>query len=160
MAGLDQIRVDNLEANDNVQQMETDVDLEEARTDSHSPTTMDSRLDGVNDLDSSSERARHSKSDENGHGLSQEHSNSEGVSDPQTNLIVNYIPLSFTEAKLHSLFAEIGAIESCRLITEKATGKNSPLLEVSSHIWSRKKPRIWVCKVSHKRGRRCCHTHP
>jgi len=42
--------------------------------------------------------------------------------DAKTNLIVNYIPPSVSEAGLRDLFTAYGHIESCRLMIDKATG--------------------------------------
>ena len=44
--------------------------------------------------------------------------------DSKTNLIVNYLPQDMTQDEIRSLFSSIGAIESCKLIRDKRTGKN------------------------------------
>lgn len=45
-----------------------------------------------------------------------------GVDDSQRNLIVNYLPSSLTPAAFKNMFAPFGEIESCRIISDKATG--------------------------------------
>ena len=44
--------------------------------------------------------------------------------DSKTNLIVNYLPQDMTQDEIRSLFSSIGAIESCKLIRDKRTGKD------------------------------------
>lgn len=40
----------------------------------------------------------------------------------RTNLIINYLPQSFSDAEFKSLFLSIGPIKSCKIIRNKATG--------------------------------------
>lgn len=39
----------------------------------------------------------------------------------RTNLIVNYLPQTLTDAEFHSMFASIGAINSCKIVRDKAS---------------------------------------
>lgn len=41
----------------------------------------------------------------------------------RTNLIVNYLPQNMTQDEIKELFSSIGAVESCKLIKDKLTGK-------------------------------------
>ncbi len=42
----------------------------------------------------------------------------------RTNLIINYLPQTMTQDEIKDLFGSIGAIESCKLVRDKTTGKN------------------------------------
>ena len=44
--------------------------------------------------------------------------------DTKTNLIVNYLPQNMTQDEVRSLFGNIGELESCKLIRNKATGQS------------------------------------
>jgi len=46
------------------------------------------------------------------------------VSDDQCNLIINYIPMSYNEERLKTLFSAYGTIESCKLMIDKSTSKD------------------------------------
>lgn len=46
------------------------------------------------------------------------------VDDTKTNLIVNYLPQNMTQDEVRSLFGNIGELESCKLIRNKATGQS------------------------------------
>ena len=48
----------------------------------------------------------------------------EGEGEESTNLIVNYLPQTMSQEELRSLFATIGAVKSCKLIRNKATGQS------------------------------------
>lgn len=48
----------------------------------------------------------------------------------QTNLIVNYLPQTMTQEDIRLLFASVGELESCKLIRDKATGRQ-PIRVVS-----------------------------
>lgn len=50
-------------------------------------------------------------------------SSCEAVDDAKTNLIVNYLPQNMTQDEVRSLF-NIGDLESCKLIRNKATGQS------------------------------------
>jgi RNA recognition motif-containing protein len=41
----------------------------------------------------------------------------------RTNLIINYLPQTMTQDEIKDLFGSIGAIESCKLVRDKTTGK-------------------------------------
>ncbi|XP_060064572.1 ELAV-like protein 2 [Ylistrum balloti] len=43
------------------------------------------------------------------------------MSENQTNLIINYLPQTLTDAEFHSMFASIGNIKSCKIVRDKAT---------------------------------------
>jgi RNA recognition motif-containing protein len=43
----------------------------------------------------------------------------------RTNLIINYLPQTMTQDEIKDLFGSIGAIESCKLVRDKATGNSS-----------------------------------
>ena len=45
-----------------------------------------------------------------------------GESENKTNLIVNYIPQSYTDAEFKALFATIGPTKSCKICRHKSTG--------------------------------------
>ncbi|XP_050313407.1 ELAV-like protein 3 isoform X2 [Anthonomus grandis grandis] len=53
--------------------------------------------------------------------------NGGGQEESKTNLIVNYLPQTMTQEEIRSLFSSIGEVESCKLIRDKVTDKNSPL---------------------------------
>lgn len=42
----------------------------------------------------------------------------------RTNLIINYLPQTMTQDEIKDLFSSIGAIESCKLVRDKATGQS------------------------------------
>ena len=42
----------------------------------------------------------------------------------RTNLIINYLPQTMTQDEIKDLFTSIGAIESCKLVRDKATGQS------------------------------------
>ena len=42
----------------------------------------------------------------------------------RTNLIINYLPQTMTQDEIKDLFGSIGAIESCKLVRDKTTGKD------------------------------------
>lgn len=44
--------------------------------------------------------------------------------DAKTNLIVNYLPQNMTQDEVRGLFGNIGELESCKLIRNKATGQS------------------------------------
>jgi hypothetical protein len=46
-----------------------------------------------------------------------------GVDDPRTNLIVNYLPQSFSDEEFYSLFGQIGPIVNAKIARDIATGK-------------------------------------
>lgn len=53
--------------------------------------------------------------------------NSGGITsamDAKTNLIVNYLPQNMTQDEVRGLFGNIGELESCKLIRNKATGQS------------------------------------
>jgi ELAV like protein 2/3/4 len=51
-------------------------------------------------------------------------SSSSQQAEGRASLIINYLPHSVTQEELHSLFATVGEIESCKLIRDKATGQS------------------------------------
>ena len=55
----------------------------------------------------------------NGHGMTHPDC------DLKTNLIVNYLPQGTTQEDMRQLFASYGEVESCKLVRDKATGKNT-----------------------------------
>lgn len=48
----------------------------------------------------------------------------EEAGDAKTNLIVNYLPQNMTQDEVRGLFGNIGDLESCKLIRNKATGQS------------------------------------
>ncbi len=50
----------------------------------------------------------------------------------RTNLIINYLPQTMTQDEIKDLFGSIGAIESCKLVRDKTTGKNKIVLFVGN----------------------------
>lgn len=58
----------------------------------------------------------------------------------RTNLIINYLPQTMTQDEIKDLFGSIGAIESCKLVRDKTTGKihfekNVELFNVESFLF-------------------------
>ena len=53
----------------------------------------------------------------------------------KTNLIVNYLPQTMTQEEIRSLFSSIGEVESCKLIRDKVTGKETIMKPFS--LWFR-----------------------
>lgn len=49
-------------------------------------------------------------------------SNDESASDAKKKLIINYLPQNLTDQELHDLFANIGTLESCRIMKDYKTG--------------------------------------
>jgi len=47
----------------------------------------------------------------------------EPASAAKTNLIVNYLPQTFTQDDLLALFSAVGPVDSCKLVRDKSTGK-------------------------------------
>jgi len=41
----------------------------------------------------------------------------------RTNLIVNYLPQTFSQEDLLALFTAVGPVDSCKLVRDKTTGK-------------------------------------
>jgi len=41
----------------------------------------------------------------------------------KTNLIVNYLPQSFSQDDMLALFSAVGPVDSCKLVRDKTTGK-------------------------------------
>ena len=42
----------------------------------------------------------------------------------KTNIIINYLPQTMSQDDVYSLFSTIGEVENCKLVRDKATGKN------------------------------------
>ena len=51
----------------------------------------------------------------------------------RTNLIINYLPQTMTQDEIKDLFSSIGAIESCKLVRDKTTGKNRKYILSFTH---------------------------
>lgn len=51
-------------------------------------------------------------------------SDAQDAVDAKTNLIVNYLPQNMTQDEVRGLFGNIGDLESCKLIRNKATGQS------------------------------------
>jgi hypothetical protein len=51
----------------------------------------------------------------------------------KTNLIVNYLPQNMTQDEIKALFSSIGAVETCKLIKDKLTGKSKRKATERSH---------------------------
>lgn len=49
-------------------------------------------------------------------------SNEESQAEGSTNLIINYLPQALTDQEFYSIFAEIGAVNSARIIRDRSTG--------------------------------------
>ena len=47
------------------------------------------------------------------------------LGDSKTNLIINYLPQNMNQDEVRALFANMGEIESCKLVRDKVTGKPS-----------------------------------
>ena len=45
-----------------------------------------------------------------------------GLADPRTNLIINYLPQSFSDDDFYSLFGQIGPIATAKIARDIATG--------------------------------------
>ncbi|XP_061780453.1 ELAV-like protein 1 isoform X2 [Nerophis lumbriciformis] len=52
----------------------------------------------------------------------EDHMAGEDAKDPQTNLIVNYLPQSMAQEDLRKLFSTVGEVESAKLIRDKVAG--------------------------------------
>jgi RNA recognition motif-containing protein len=63
----------------------------------------------------------HSPSSES---LCNEHSDFLNSNSNKTNLIVNYLPQNMTQDEIKSLFASIGAVDTCKLIKDKLSGQS------------------------------------
>jgi hypothetical protein len=72
----------------------------------------------------------------------------------RTNLIINYLPQTMTQDEIKDLFGSIGAIESCKLVRDKTTGRiNMTIRARSSRMISRAKSWLWF-RQFHSHGRR------
>ena len=57
-------------------------------------------------------------------GMMQQPNKKARTEDSARNVMVNYMPKSFTEDKMRQLFSQFGEIESCNLMTEAGTGQS------------------------------------
>ncbi|KAF0767373.1 protein sex-lethal-like [Aphis craccivora] len=70
-----------------------------------------------------------------------------------TNLIINYLPQSMTDKKLHQMFTQIGQIEACRVMKDVKLRINKYFMIVEfTNLWKRTPLMVWYLNTGYSFG--------